>query len=143
MEIENTRSSKCFLISTLAFLLCSCGGSQHPRALSGAGTTGVPQSIQLRSEVRLATLHFPPGIYSLSATDKIGYYYRSPRKVMQHTAAGAVPHEGGIFVSKRNHAKLRGYVYLGGGVTHVGNFSRADYSILVGRATEDIPAEGY
>jgi hypothetical protein len=123
-------------------LLLSCGGSQHPRALSGAGTRGVPQSIQLRSEVQLATLHFPPGIYSLSATDKIGYYYRSPRKVMQHTAAGGVPHEGGIFVSKRNHAKLRGYVYLGGAVTHVGNFSRADYSILVGKP-EDIPAEGY
>lgn len=90
----------------------------------------------------MATLHFPAGIYALSTTDKIGYYYRSPRNVLQHTAAGAVPHEGGIFVSKRNHTKLRGYVYLGGGVTHVGNFSRADYSILVGKA-EDVPAEGY
>ena len=39
----------------------------------------------------------------------------------------AIPREGGIFVSKRNRTKLRGYVYLGGVVTHVGNFSHANY----------------
>jgi hypothetical protein len=128
-----------FLIPTL---LLSCGGSSHPRAINNAGTTGVPQLIELRSEVQLATLHFPAGIYSLSSTDKIGYYYRCPRKVVQHTTAGAFPHEGGIFVSKRNRTKVRGYVYLGGAVTHVGNFSRADYSFLVGKA-EDIPAQGH
>jgi hypothetical protein len=88
-------------------------------------------------------MHFPPGIYSLSRADKIGYYYRSPRKVIQHTAAGSVLHEGGIFVSKRNRAKLRGYVYLGGAVTHVGNFSHADYAFRVGVPQEDVPAEGY
>jgi hypothetical protein len=131
------------LILLIALLLTSCGGSSHPRAIGDAGATGVPQSIQLRSEVRAATLHFPAGIYSLSATDKLGYYYRSPQKVLKHTAAGAIPHEGGIFVSKRNRTKLRGYIYLGGAVTHVGNFSHADYAFRVGVPEEDIPAARY
>ena len=34
---------------------------------------------------------------------------------------------GGIFVSKRNQAKLRGYVIMSGGITHVGNLSGSDY----------------
>ena len=127
----------------LALLLISCGGSPHPRAIGDAGITGLPQSIELRSEVRAATLHFPAGIYSLSAADKIGYYYLAPRKIAQHTAAGSVMREGGIFVSKRNRAKLRGYIYLGGAVTHVGNFSRADYAFRGGGATENVPASAY
>jgi hypothetical protein len=129
-----------FLISTL---LLSCGGGQHPRAIRDAGTTGMPQSIELRSEVRAATLHFPAGIYSLTATDKVGYYYRAPRKVIQHTAASSVLRDGGIFVSKRNHTKLRGYINLGGAITHVGNFSHANYAFRVGQAEQDVPAEGY
>jgi hypothetical protein len=103
----------------------------------------MPQSIELRSEVRAATLHFPAGIYSLTAADKVGYYYRAPRKVIQHTAASSVLRDGGIFVSKRDHTKLRGYINLGGAITHVGNFSHANYSFRVGQAEQDVPAEGY
>jgi hypothetical protein len=112
-----------FLIPTL-FL--SCGGSPHPRAISGT-TADAPHFIELKSEVRVATLHFPAGLYSLSAVDKIGYYYRAPHMISEHTAARAIPRQGGIFLSKRNRAKLRGYIYLAGAVTHVGNLSHADY----------------
>ena len=127
LKVEDTKSGLFFLISTLAFLLSGCGGSQHPRALNEAGGTGVAQFIELRREVHASTLHFPAGTYVLSNRDKIGYYYQAPRKILQNTAAGRYPREGGIFVSKRNSGKLRGYIYLGGAITHVGNFSRADY----------------
>lgn len=142
-----SRRLKRFLVFPLAslfvVLLTACGGSPHPRAIRDAGTTRVPQSIELRSEVRVATLHFPAGIYSLSAADKVGYYYRSQQKVIQHTAASPVLRDGGIFVSKRNRTKLRGYIYLGGAVTHVGNFSHADYAFRGGEPEEDIPAARY
>jgi hypothetical protein len=140
MKMEIGRTSSCFLSFTLAFLLSSCGGSQHPRPVT-AGATNAPQFIELRREVRANTLHFPAGTYALSSADKIGYYYRAPRKIVQHAAGGSVLREGGIFVSKRNREKLRGYIYLGGAVTHVGNFSRADYAFRSATTPEDTPAE--
>ena len=69
-------------------------------------------------------MHFPAGTYSLGAIDKIGYYYRAPRAVI---AAGGTPRTGGIFVSRRDPRKLRGYVHLAGGVTHVGNLSHVPH----------------
>ena len=114
--------------ATLAmFVIAACGGSPHPRLVHESGTIGAPSVLQLYSDVRVATLHFPEGSYSLQSVDRIGYYYRSPRGVIQHIAAGPVVRHGGIFVSKRNRAKLRGYIYLGGAVTHVGNLSHARY----------------
>jgi len=124
----------------LSTLLLSCGGSQRPRAVDAANVGNVPQFIELRREVRANTLHFPAGVYSLSASDKIGYYYRAPHKIAQHTASSSIKRDGGLFVSKRNRAKLRGYIYLGGGIVHVGNFSRADYTFRAGNPEEDVPA---
>ena len=93
--------------------------------------------MEIYSEQHVATLHFPPGVYTLSAVDKIGYYYRAPRKIAEHAGAGSFGREGGIFVSKRNPQKLRGYVFRAGTITHVGNFSRAKHRIF----DPDIPAE--
>jgi len=76
----------------------------------------------------VATLHFPAGIYTLNAVDKIGYYYQAPRKIIEHTASWSLPSDGGIFVSKRNPQKLRGYVFRTGTLTHVGNLSRTKYA---------------
>jgi hypothetical protein len=115
-----------FLLSTLAFALCSCAGSSHPRVITPSEGVSTPKYIELGSEVRIATLHFPAGVYTLNAEDKIGYYYRAPRKIVEHIGGGA-PLDGGIFVSKRNSQKLRGYVYRAGAITHVGNLSRARY----------------
>jgi hypothetical protein len=63
----------------------------------------------------------------LDSVDKIGYYYRAPGKIAEHLSSGSVWREGGIFVSKRNPQKLRGYVFRAGTITHVGNFSRAKH----------------
>lgn len=79
--------------------------------------------LELESEASAATLHFPAGLYTLYASDSNGYYYRAPRKIIQHTGAGSVSHTGGIYVRKRNPDNLRGYVYIAGALTHVGNFS--------------------
>jgi len=78
---------------------------------------------EIYSELHAATLHFPAGVYTLNAVDKIGYYYRAPRKIAEHVGGGSLWRGGGIFVSKRNPQKLRGYVYRAGTITHVGNFS--------------------
>jgi hypothetical protein len=102
-----------------AVLLSSC--ASHPRL--GAP----PQVLELYSEAHVATLHFPSGSYSLSSEDRIGYYYSAPRAVLQHTAAGQRKRDGGIFVSKRDQNKLRGYVIMPYGLTHVGNLSRTQH----------------
>ena len=130
-----------FLLSNLAFLLSillsSCVGSSHPRLISPSEGPASPQHLEIYSELHAATLHFPAGVYTLNAVDKIGYYYRAPRKIAEHAGSGALWREGGIFVSKRNPQKLRGYVVRAGTITHVGNFSRAKHRFR----DEDVPAE--
>ena len=121
------RSIQIFLLSTSYFLLFGCAGSSHPRVITPSEGPPNRQYLELYSEVRVATLHFPAGVYTLNATDKIGYYYRAPRKIAEHIGAGSVWRNGGIFVSKRNPEKVRGYVYRAGALTHVGNFSRTKH----------------
>jgi hypothetical protein len=70
----------------------------------------------------------------LSAADKIGYYYRAPRKIVEQ---GSIGRDGGIFVSKRDPNKLRGYIYRAGAITHVGNLSKVRHRFI----GQDIPAE--
>lgn len=115
--------------------LLGCAGSPHPQLISPSEGPPTRRYIQLDAEKQIATLHFPAGIYTLSAADKIGYYYRAPRKIRE----GMVGRDGGIFVSRRDPHKLRGYVYRAGTITHVGNLSRARYHFV----GEDIPASAY
>ncbi len=113
----------------VAFLLFGCAGSSHPRAIPPSEGPPNRQYLELYSDVHVATLHFPAGVYTLNAVDKIGYYYGAPRKIAEHIGAGSAWHNGGIFVSKRNPAKLRGYVYRAGALTHVGNFPHAKHEL--------------
>jgi hypothetical protein len=113
-------------LGATSFVIAACAGSPHPPA-EAPGSANAPSMIELQSETRVASVHFPAGIYTLSAADRIGYYYRSARGVIQGSGPGRVVRQGGIFVSKRNQTKLRGYVYFGGSVTHVGNLSHAHY----------------
>lgn len=122
-----------FLLSALSLLLFSCAGSPHPQLISPSEGPPTRRYLELYSEKQIATLHFPAGMYTLSAADKIGYYYRAPRKIRE----GYAWRDGGIFVSKRDPEKLRGYVYRAGTVTHVGNLSRVKHRF----GGEDIPAE--
>ena len=89
--------------------------------------------LELSREKQIATLHFPAGVYTLDAVDKIGYYYRAPRKIRE----GYAMRDGGIFVSKRDPNKLRGYVFRAGTITHVGNLSGVKHRFV----DQDIPAE--
>jgi hypothetical protein len=107
-------------------LLDSCGGTDRREPVNAA-TTNVPPSIELLSETSAGTIHFPRGLYSLESQDHNGYYYRAPVRPYERTFSGSVPHDGGIFVSKRNQRKLRGYVVMSYGVTHVGDLSGANY----------------
>jgi len=129
-----------FLLSTLAFLLSSCAGSSHPRLVTPSEGPISPRYLEIYSEPHAATLHFPAGVYTLNAADKIGYYYRAPRKIAERIGSGSLWREGGIFVSKRDPQKLRGYVYRAGTITHVGNFSGVKYTFRdqpLGSATSD------
>jgi hypothetical protein len=128
-----------FLILTSYFVLSGCAGSSHPRLISPSEGPTAARYLEIDQELHAATLHFPPGVYVLNAADKIGYYYRAPRKIAERTIHGSLWREGGIFVSKRNSQKLRGYVYRAGAITHVGNFSRAKHRFL----NQDVPASQY
>jgi hypothetical protein len=111
------------LNTLLAFLLSSCAGSSNPQLISPSEGPTSARYLEIYSELHAATLHFPADVYTLNAVDKIGYYYRAPRKVAERIGSGSLWREGGIFVSKRDPQKLRGYVYRAGTITHVGNFS--------------------
>lgn len=110
-----------------ALLLTGCGGTDRRHSVNPARTSSTPQYIELLSKTSAGTLHFSPGLYTLDSEDAKGYYYRAPRKVYQRSFSGRLPRDGGIFVSKRNQRKLRGYVIMPGGLTHVGNLSGANY----------------
>jgi len=116
-----------FAALVAAFLLPGCGGTDRRQSINPAGTTSAPPYLELRSKISAGTLHFPPGLYTLDSQDHKGYYYRAPRKIVQRGFSGGLGRDGGIFVSKQDQTRLRGYVIMPGGLTHVGNLSRADY----------------
>ena len=113
-------------IALVALLFAGCGGTDRRRPVTPSATTA-PPFIELRSNASASTIHFPRGLYRLESEDQHGYYYRAPGKVYQHSFGRGYGHEGGIFVSKRDQRKLRGYVIMAAGLTHVGNLSGADY----------------
>lgn len=111
----------------LALFLSGCGGTDRRHPVNPAATVTVARFIALLSDTSAGTIHFPRGLYSLESEDHHGYYYRAPVKLYQRSFGGREPRDGGIFVSKQNQRKLRGYVIMPGGVTHVGNLSGANY----------------
>jgi hypothetical protein len=110
-----------------ALLLTGCGGMDRRHPVNPAASSRTPPFIELRSDISAGTIHFRRGLYSLESEDQLGYYYRAPAKVYQRSFSGSYGHDGGIFVSKRDQRKLRGYIIMNSGLTHVGNLSRADY----------------
>jgi hypothetical protein len=110
-----------------ALLLTSCLGSKQFQMIPAEGPPPTTQYLELESPTAVATLHFPAGLYTLYASDSTGYYYRAPQKIIQHTGGGSVPHEGGVYVRKENPDNIRGYVFIAGALTHVGNLSRVHH----------------
>ena len=86
-----------------------------------------PQILELQENVSRGTLHFPQGTYTFETEDSAGYYYRAPRSVRQHSFGGSYPHEGGIFVLKRDPKRIRGYIVLYGERRKMGNLSDAPH----------------
>jgi hypothetical protein len=113
-------------LATTLFL-GGCGGTDRRHPVNPAATATAARFIALLSDTSAGTIHFPRGLYSLESEDHHGYYYRAPVKLYQRSFSGREPHDGGIFVSKQNQRKLRGYVVMPGGVTHVGNLSGANF----------------
>jgi hypothetical protein len=111
----------------IALFLGGCGGTDRRQPVNPAATATVARFIALLAETSAGTIHFPRGLYSLESEDHHGYYYRAPVKLYQRSFGGREPRDGGIFVSKQNQRKLRGYVVMPGGVTLVGNLSGANY----------------
>lgn len=114
-------------LSLSAAFLNGCGGTDRRQPVQTSARTTVAPFIELLSDTSAGTIHFPRGLYSLDSEDPNGYYYRAPGKVHQRSFSGRLPYDGGIFVSKRNQRKLRGYVIMPSGLTHVGNLSGANY----------------
>jgi hypothetical protein len=130
---KKMRPFRLFLLVTYHLSLFGCAGSSHPQLISPSEGPPTRRYLELYSDKQIATLHFPAGVYTLDAADKIGYYYRAPRKVRE----GYAWRDGGIFVSRRDPQKLRGYVYRAGTITHVGNLSGVRHRF----GGEDTPAE--
>lgn len=106
-----------------ALLLTSC--SSAPEVHS---TTAPPLYLEMQSAPSASTVHFPPGLYTLESSDRTGSYYRAPRALIKHAFGGSQPFDGGVFVDKRDHRKLRGYIIWAGGRTKIGNFSRTQHA---------------
>ena len=103
-----------------ALLLASCASAPpDPRP--------APHYIELLDEPAISTFHFPPGLYSLGDTDQSGFYYTAPQPVVKHGFPGSIPYQGGIFMRRDNHRRLRGYVIWAGGRTKIGDVSNARY----------------
>lgn len=111
----------------VAGLLAGCARDRPLRTIHAAESVPVPRYIELEREQSIATVHFPPGLYSLDSADHTGYYYRGPRRLRRNSAAGAVTEEGGLFLSGSNR-RLRGYIVWAGGRTKLGNLSKAPHS---------------
>jgi hypothetical protein len=111
----------------ILLILSGCGGTDRRHQVDPAALRSTARFIELRSEASTGTIHFPRGLYSIDTEDENGYYYRAPGRVYQHSFGSQVSHDGGIFVSRRDSRKLRGYVIMPGGLTHIGNLSGADY----------------
>ncbi|MFL6515405.1 MAG: hypothetical protein ACJ8M1_10320 [Chthoniobacterales bacterium] len=122
-------SRLCYIILFLSTFLCSCA-NPHFRLAADAPPPAAPRAVDLQREKQVANLHFPRGLYSFYAVDDNGFYYRAPRPVLQHVSGRTVSRDGGIFVEKRNPQKLRGYIFLAGALTHVGNLSRTPHVLV-------------
>jgi hypothetical protein len=118
----------CGVISCVAAcaMLTACAADRDYRPIPPGEGPNVPRRIQLREEQSISTVHFPRGVYQLTAEDKRGYYYRAPRQVVKHEFAGFAQYEGGIFIEKRRANRARGYLVWAGGRTKIGELSQAD-----------------
>jgi hypothetical protein len=108
------------LVAAVVALASPLGCATHDQiAQSAPGTY-----LELDSSPAASTIHFPRGIYVLEKSDAAGFYYRAPQSVIKHSFAGPQPYDGGIFVTRRQPARLRGYIIWAAGLTKIGDLTR-------------------
>lgn len=110
-----------------AACLSGCASERNYRPLPPGEGPNVPQVVEVREELSISTVHFPPGAYWLHAEDDAGYYYRAPRQVVKHAFAGMQQYDGGVFVRKGGRPRVRGYIVWAGGRTKIGDLSPDEY----------------
>jgi hypothetical protein len=111
-----------FSVGVLFLVLVGCAAHQQfSRDAPG-------MYLELQSSPGIATVHFPRGVYVLESNDSTGFYYRAPRSLIKHSFAGPQPYDGGIFVSRRKPARLRGYIIWAGGLTKIGDLTREPHA---------------
>ena len=118
MSLLLRRCGYLLAVLSTSLLLASCASNRQVRQFDTP-----PQFLELQESPSRGTLHFPQGLYTFESEDASGYYYRAPRSVRQHSFGGSYPHDGGIFVLKRDPQRIRGYIMLGGERRKVGNLS--------------------
>ena len=106
-------------LALLTTVLTSCASAPARRF------EAAPQTLDLQEAPSRGTIHFPQGTYVFESEDDTGYYYRAPRSVRQHSFGGSYPHQGGIFVLKRDPRRIRGYIMLGNERRKLGDLSDA------------------
>lgn len=110
------------LIVAVALLLGGCSSGKQVRQFDSP-----PQFLELQESPSRGTIHYPEGTYTFESEDASGYYYRAPRSVRQHSFGGSYPHEGGIFVLRRDPERIRGYIVLGNERRKLANLSDTRY----------------
>ena len=106
------------MVAATALLLGGCGSGKQVRQFDSP-----PQFLELQESPSRGTIHYPEGTYTFESEDADGYYYRAPRSVRQHSFGGSYPHEGGIFVLRRDPDRIRGYIVLGNERRKLANLS--------------------
>ena len=107
----------------IAALAVFSGCATHQLTSTAPGTY-----LELASTAAVSTIHFPRGIYVLEKSDNTGFYYRAPQAVIKHSFAGAQPYDGGIFVTRDEPPRLRGYIIWAAGLTKIGNLTRQPHT---------------
>jgi hypothetical protein len=120
------RNFRGYLFAILLFSGCA---NHHFRVPAEGPPPASPPYVELLADKQVATLHFPAGLYSFYAVDDTGSYYRAPRSIIQRTGGASVARRGGVFLSRQNPKKLRGYIFFAGALTHVGDLSRVPHAL--------------
>lgn len=123
MEIIAGPVPKLALLSLLGVAFALIGCATHPQLSAAPGTY-----LELASSPAVSTVHFPRGTYILESSDNTGFYYRAPQSLVKHSFAGPQQYDGGLFVTRREPARLRGYIIWAGGRTKIGDLTRQPHT---------------
>lgn len=127
-SVPHSAATKAFTLLRFLILAAAVCAEVACATRAARPLTAPPMYLELRSSPAVATVHFPPGVYVLESSEPEGFFYRAPRQLSKHSFGGAQPYNGGVFVSRRDPRKLRGYIVWAGGRTKIGDLSNEPHS---------------